>query len=63
MNNSPRHSDTWARSVILKRSDGLKIYMADAKRVDPDYGFTQLNHLHKPDIARRYLERLCDGST
>jgi len=33
--------------------------MADAKRVDPIYGFTQLNHRQKPDIARRYLNRLC----
>ena len=23
--------------------------------MDPNYGFTQLNHRHKPDIASRYL--------
>ena len=37
-----RHNGTWEPSAMLKRFDGLRIYTAKARRVDPIYGFTLL---------------------
>jgi hypothetical protein len=40
MQTCQRHNDTWARSAILKRYVGLKIFMGDEKRGDAGFGFT-----------------------
>jgi hypothetical protein len=43
MQTCQRHSDILARSVILKRYVGLRIFMGDAKMGDAGFGSTPLS--------------------
>ena len=42
METSSPHKDIWEQSAILKRYVGLRIFMADVKRGEADFGFTPL---------------------
>jgi hypothetical protein len=42
MKTNPPHKGIWERSAILKRYVGLRIFMADVKRGEADFGFTPL---------------------